>query len=239
MGLLLRTAVSLLLLGVIAAHAQTFGTISGQVTDKSDAVVARAKIVLTNVELGVTQETTTSEGGLYRFPLIPPGRYTISAAAQGFRTVTIRNIELAVNSSVRQDLTLDVADVTEQVTVEARAVGVDQETASLGEVIETRRIVELPLNGRNFLQLGQLTTGTLPPAVQNNESTTASFSGGRQNLTLSISGIREVSAAYLFDGIPANTITMGASAASRRSIPSMSSKFSAGTSRRSSGSALS
>ncbi|HYO79826.1 MAG TPA: TonB-dependent receptor, partial [Bryobacteraceae bacterium] len=194
--------VAVLLVLELAAVAQTYGNLTGVVTDSSGAVLSGASITLSNLQLGSTQEVRTNEAGLYRFSLIPPGRYKLTVNASGFGTVTVNNLEVEVNASVRQDVPLRVADVSQQVLVEAAATSINQENAELGDVIETRKIVELPLNGRNFLQLGQLTTGTLPPSVQNNESTTQSFNGGRTNLTLSISGVREISAAYLFDGIP-------------------------------------
>src|SRR5437899_801134 len=81
---------------------QTYGTISGLVTDASNAAVARATVTLKNLEQGATQEIKTNEAGLYRFSLLPPGHYDISATALSFAVYTVSNVELQVNSNVRQ-----------------------------------------------------------------------------------------------------------------------------------------
>jgi hypothetical protein len=96
---------------------------------------------------------------------------------------------------------MKVGDITQEVTVKASAATVNSANATIGEVIAEKPILDLPLNGRNFLQLAQLTPGTIPPVVQNGQDTTSSFNGNRTNLSVGISGTREVSAAYLFDGI--------------------------------------
>jgi len=188
--------------GLLPAWGQTTGNISGTVSDQSDKAIVGAKVTLRDLERGAIMEARSNDAGTYQYSLLQPGRYAVTAESQGFGKVTVANVVLEVNSSVRQDIHMNLAGVDQQVTVQASAAHVDQETASLGETIQTRTITDLPLNGRNFLQLGQMTTGTLPPAVQNGESTTASFAGGRTNMTLSISGTREVSTAFLFDGIP-------------------------------------
>src|SRR5207245_11322744 len=114
----------------------------------------------------------------------------------------LTDIVVQVNSAVTHDITVAVAQISEQVTVTASAVEVDRQSAALGEVIQARQIADLPLNGRDFLQLATLSAGVNPPAVQNGESTTQGLSGGRPSLTVSVSGSREISPEFLFDGIP-------------------------------------
>jgi hypothetical protein len=107
-----------------------------------------------------------------------------------------------VDARRREDVSLKVGEVTQEMTVAASAVAVNSTNATIGEVIDQRPIVELPLNDRNFLQLAQLTPGTVPPVLQNGGDTTSSFNGRRTNLSVAVSGTRHVSAAYLFDGVP-------------------------------------
>ena len=139
--------------------------------------------------------------GGYSFPQLPVGTYTLTVENPGFRKFTLTGISLKVDDRRREDVAVQVGDVTQEVTVEATAAVVNSTNATIGEVITQKPIVDLPLNGRNFLQLAQLTPGTIPPVLQNGEDTTSSFNGRRSNLSVGISGTRQVSGAYLFDGV--------------------------------------
>ena len=119
----------------------------------------------------------------------------------GFQKFAATGIDLKVDDRRRQDAVLRVGEISQQVEVKASAVAVNSANATIGEVITEKPILDLPLNGRNFLQLAQLTPGTIPPVLQNSQDTTSSFNGSRSNLSVAISGTREVSAAYLFDGV--------------------------------------
>src|SRR5258708_11914764 len=147
------------------------------------------------------RQVKTGADGAYLFPQVQVGIYTLTVEMPGFQKVTVRDVDIQVDSRRREDVILKVGDVTQEVTVAASALVVNSTNATIGEVIERKTIVDLPLNGRNFLQLAQLTPGTIPPVLQNGEDTTASFNGGRANLSVSVSGTRHVSAAYLFDGM--------------------------------------
>jgi len=138
------------------AYGQTFGDISGEVKDSTGAVVPQARITVTNTGTNTSRDTVTNEAGLYRFPALAPGMYTIRAEAGGFRAAVRSNVELQVQQAARIDFVLTVGQVNEVVEVSATAGLLSTEDATVGTVIEQRRIVDLPLNGRNFLQLVSL-----------------------------------------------------------------------------------
>ena len=190
--------------------AQTSGAVSELVTDAAGAVVPDANLVLRNVATGDTRNGITAGDGQYTFASVPPGTYTLTTQKPGFTVVTVENLIVQVNTPVRRDVTLTVAAVSQAVTVQASPVAVNSESASLGEVITAEKIVQLPLNGRNFLQLATLSPGVNPPATQNGQSTTQNLGGGRSTLTVSISGSREISPDFLFDGIPSRHDYYGA-----------------------------
>ena len=194
--------VLLLVLGAVNVAAQTtVATLEGSVMDESEAVIPGATVSMVHTGTNDTRTTTTNELGNYQFPQLPVGRYELTVEASGFQTHILQEIGLQVNARRREDVRLQVGQVTEQVTVEAMALTVNTTNPAIGEVIDQKPIVDLPLNGRNFLQLAQLTPGTIPPVLQNGEDTTSSFNGRRANLSVGISGTRQVSGAYLFDGV--------------------------------------
>ena len=193
-----------ILLSVIAAAGlaqTTVGEMRGTVTDKSGAVIAGAAVSIHNVATNDTRRVTTDTEGSYVLPQLPVGRYTLTVEMSGFQRYTLQDVVIQVDSRRREDVVLSVGDVTQEVTVAATALAVNSTNATIGEVIEQKPVVDLPLNGRNFLQLAQLTPGTIPPVLQNGEDTTASFNGRRTNLSVAVSGTRHVSSAYLFDGV--------------------------------------
>ena len=143
----------LVLLLPLPALAQTLGGISGEVRDPSGALVPGVKITLTNVATNASRQTETNEAGFYAFPAVQPGTYTIRAEKQGFRTFVRSGLEVQVQLNTRIDIELQVGAVTESVEVRAEGALLQTENATVGTVIDNKRIVELPLNGRNALQL--------------------------------------------------------------------------------------
>lgn len=141
--------------------AQT-ASLQGIVKDPTDAVVVSAQVSVTNLETGLRREATTNETGLYNFPVLPVGRYKITATMQGFSTAEVADIKLDVAQTARVDFALKTGALTESISVTAAAALLDSETATVGQVIDNKRIVELPLNGRNYLELARLTAGTAP-----------------------------------------------------------------------------
>jgi hypothetical protein len=149
------------LLFVIGAFAQQpTGTITGTVSDPSGAAVVGAKVIATNLNTGLTRETTTANDGGYVFPLVPVGVYSVTVEAQGFRRFEQRGVEVRTDASASVPLSLQLGSATQSVTVEANAQMVQTQSGALSEVVSQRKIIELPLNGRNAAALVLLTPGT-------------------------------------------------------------------------------
>ena len=147
--LCLAAALSLLSLSL---YGQTLGTITGEVRDPSAAVAANVAVTATNTGTNAVRRTVTTDQGVYSFPGLVPGPYEVRVEAPGFRPAA-RSLTLEVQQTARVDFKLEVGEVTSRVEVSAAAVMLTTENATVGTVIENRRIVDLPLNGRNFLQL--------------------------------------------------------------------------------------
>lgn len=181
----------------------TTQSVQGLVSDSSGAVVAGAKVALTNTGTSITQTLTTNEAGLYNFTLVAVGNYEIRVEMQGFKTELVRGLRVETAAQVRQDVTLTVGSISESVEVAASAVLLNTENATTGGVIENRRIVELPLNGRNMQNLA-----VLVPGVQFGERTgRGDGSGGfpipGQGFSVSANGQRETHQVVSLDGVDA------------------------------------
>ena len=152
--------VSLLSLAPPAADAQvTTADLVGTIRDTSGAVVPGATVSLTNDATGVKRTATTGEGGTYIFTAVPPGVYKLTAELTGFRKVERTGVELQVNQRAQIDLALEVGLFAESVKIEGTPPLLETQSSVLGTVIQERQVQELPLNGRNFVQLATLTPG--------------------------------------------------------------------------------
>src|SRR5262245_5993027 len=138
--------------------AQNFGEITGTVTDSSGAVVSGVAVTISNTATNQVRHVTTNETGNYTMPFLVPGVYNVPVEASGFKSSTRRNIDLQVGAVQRIDFTLQVGEMSESVEVAGAAPLLATENTAVGTVIENRRVVELPLNGRNYLQLVKLST---------------------------------------------------------------------------------
>jgi hypothetical protein len=192
-----RAAVCLIALAVPVA-AQNAAVV-GTVWDAQQAVIAGATVTLTNLDTGVTLTTKSNGGGNYEFPFVKPGRYSLKAEQKGFETFVEGQFILAVDDRARVDATLRVGEASTMITVEAVASGVQTETSNLGEVVTSKRIAEMPLNGRFFLDLALLSTGTTVPSTNNR--TFLAVPSGIGMSGINASGTREDSTNYLVDGI--------------------------------------
>src|SRR5215467_13809390 len=141
------------LLGVLPAIAQTEATISGVIHDPSGAVIPGVTVTVTNSTRNIVRTAISNEAGVYNFPVLQPGVYNIKVELPGFRAIEQNDVELQVQQSARLDFTLQVGEVSQTVEVSGAAGLIATENATVGTVIENKRIVEMPLNGRNFLQL--------------------------------------------------------------------------------------
>ncbi|MEZ5354545.1 MAG: TonB-dependent receptor [Bryobacteraceae bacterium] len=178
-------AVVLCLLFSPLAFGQT-GSIQGLVTDQSEAAVANAGVSVLNLDTGLRRETTSNEVGLYTVPSLPVGRYKVTANLQGFAPSELPEVKLDVNQTARIDFTLKPGSVTESIDVSAVAALLDSETATVGQVIDNKRIVELPLNGRNYLQLARLTAGTSAARGSRPESEGVFSAGGQHGYQVQV-----------------------------------------------------
>ena len=191
-----------------AAKAQVAtGELIGTVTDSTGAAVPNAKVVATNAETGVVaRETQTDDTGNYIMTLLPPGNYNLSVEASGFRRLVRTGIPLQVSQRARVDLTLQVGQVSETLEVVAQAPLLESQSSSLGNVIGERFVSELPLNGRNFVQLAILTPGVNGTGY----STAGTIQSGsrpddrRPGTEIFSNGNREGSNNFVFDGVDNN-----------------------------------
>src|SRR5437867_4351344 len=187
-----------LLVAVIACGSvwgQATAQISGGVQDQSGAVLPGVDVTATQTDTGISRMTVTNETGYYVLTNLPTGPYRLEAGLPGFRTVVRTGIVLQVNSNPTINLVLQVGQVSETVEVHANASLVETRSVSVGQVMETARIMELPLNGRNAQELLLLNGGTVQTAPEGGMS----FPAGR--LLLSSAGARGTAGEMTLDGI--------------------------------------
>jgi hypothetical protein len=182
-----------------ALFGQTFGEITGEVRDASGGAVVSAVVTATNRATGAVRSAATNEAGIYTLPSLPPGEYDLKVEMQGFRTVTRPGVALQVQQAARLDFTLQVGQVTEVIEVRGEAQMLATEDATVGTVIEKRRIVDLPLNGRNFLQLVALSPNVSFGFSANGAA--ARQGGTRASTSISIAGQRAMFNHFTLDGL--------------------------------------
>lgn len=198
------------LLTMSAFGQQNFATLMGVVTDSSGAIVPN--VVVTAVDLASNQkrETRTDATGNYSLPFLKPGTYSVTAAADGFKKQSNENITLQVQQVARVDFSLTVGSVSDQITVEASGAILQTENSTLGTVIDSNKIVDLPLNGRNFVQLAQLIPGVQggTPGSIATRSSNPSIGGSDPaygTTAMSANGNRDTQNRFYFDGIEFST----------------------------------
>jgi hypothetical protein len=172
------------------------GTLEGQITDTSGGAVADATVAATNLQTGFTQSQRTPSSGFFRLSALPVGSYTLTVDARQFSKYRQQPIRIVVSQTVRVNVELQLATVAESVNVEADAGLVDTATNTLGKVVGTREVLDLPLNGRNFTQLGLLQAGVAPITMG------LATAGGslRSGYSYAVNGQRPESNNYLVDG---------------------------------------
>ena len=179
---------------------QTLGDISGEVRDATGAVISGVNITLTNQATNAKRNTSSNESGSYSFPALVPGPYRVRAEKPGFKAANSSTLELQVQQQARLDLRLEVGAVTESIEVNASAASLATENATVGTVVENKRIVELPLNGRNYLQLTALAPNVsygFPTAGQAD----ARQGGDRAGQNISVAGMRNSFNRFTLDGV--------------------------------------
>ena len=198
--------VGILALVAWSAAAQTSAGLNGTVTDSSGAVAPGARVTVTNVDTGARREAISNDAGLYDLPLLPAGNYTIVVSKEGFKQAAREGLRLEVNQITRIDFVLQVGAVTETVEVQASTPLLESSTSSIGYVIESRVVSDLPLNGRNFVQLALMGPGVVGVGF----SASGTIGSGtrpddmRPGTELFSNGNREQSNNFMLDGVDNN-----------------------------------
>jgi len=184
--------------------------LQGTITDSQNAAVSGASLTVTSTSNGRTTSVTTNELGYYTVSALPPGHYRVDVTQQGFKKVS-RELDLQVAQVGVVDFQMTLGDVTQSITVEAGSPVIDPADSALGEVVESRQVTELPLNGRNFTQLATLVpgasrgipTGSNSATGINNNAETFRF-GQEGGASLAVNGLRPQSNNFILDGIDNN-----------------------------------
>ncbi len=195
---LVLISTSLLLMQRVAPAQTTTGSIVGSVTDTSGGVVSNANVTVTNANTGLAVKTTTDSSGNYAVTTLPVGSYTVAVEAPGFKRAVNTGITVNVQDRIGVNIALELGQVTETVEVTGAAPILQTDTSYLGQVVESQKIVDLPLNGRFFTRLAVLTAGTLPTAPGARDERTGGFSSN---------GVRPYQNNYLLDGIDNNSLS--------------------------------
>jgi hypothetical protein len=193
-------AICLLMLSFINVSAQTTGEITGLVTDASGAAVSGASVTVTNKATNAQRQVPTNGEGIYSFPSLFPGVYSLKVEQQGFKTVLRDGLELQVQQVARIDVSMEIGQVGETVTVTGGAPLLSQESTTVGTVIENKRIVDLPLNGRNFLQL-VATAPNVSFGFQDAGQAGSRQGGIRSQQNISVAGQRSYFNRFTIDGV--------------------------------------
>lgn len=199
----LRVLVVALMVSGLAALLQAqvdTGSITGTITDPSGAVVSGAKVTLVNQGTGASLTTTTTSDGVYKFSPVRVGTYKLDATSQGFQTTTQTGVVVNIGSNVALNFSLKPGSQTETIEVTSSAPVLQNQDASVGQVVEQREVNNLPLNGRNFTFLAQLVQGVNSP-----QSDTR---GNAASGAFSANGFRPAQNNYMLDGIDNNSDTV-------------------------------
>ncbi len=180
----------------LAAQRQT-ASVSGIVTDASSSPIPSARITAKSLATGLTRTVTTNDTGYYAITALPPGPYSIAASKEGFSTAGVPEINLQVDQNATANLQLQVGAVSESISVVGEVAAVDTKNATLNTVINNQMMTDLPLNGRNVMQLLRVTPGTLSASGTFNQAATRPESGGE---LISASGGRGNSTTFVMDG---------------------------------------
>ncbi|MBI2821078.1 MAG: TonB-dependent receptor [Acidobacteria bacterium] len=170
------------------------GTISGLVKDEGGGVLPGVSVIARNTETGATRTVVTDDVGRYRIPQLAPGSYELRAELPGFQTAVLQNIGLSLGQEAVVNVTLRVGEITEQVVVSAEVPLIDTRSATVASLVDTQQVRDLPLNGRDFLQLAALQEGVLAPASARRTV------NGDMGVKISIGGARPYDNAILLDG---------------------------------------
>src|SRR5262245_50914511 len=203
----LKTAACLLLVLVFtsAAKAQFRSAIEGAVTDPTGGIVTEAQVTLVNIETGVSQTAKTNSAGSYNFPSLPPGKYKVTVSAKGFASVTQENITLGASETRTISLALKVGNVSETITVTSEPAPVQSSEAKVATNISTAQIRNLPMAGRNILDLVSLAPGVTGVGNLSGQAGSFDIFSLVGEPKVNANGQRGDGNGYYVDGISANS----------------------------------
>lgn len=201
-GFLLMFCVALALTPLTLRAQTTLGTssVAGTVLDQSSLAVPGATVTLYDTQRGATRHTVTNQQGEYVFTAVLPGIYTVSVQQKGFEKASIQNVKVIIDQVATVNVTLQVGEVSQSVTVNSAEATplLDTTSNSLGTVMGRAPVEQLPLNGRNFIQLATLTSGSQEPTGNSDMVTSQT---GHSNLTISVTGANQFETSYFIDGV--------------------------------------
>ncbi|HZR58860.1 MAG TPA: TonB-dependent receptor [Terriglobales bacterium] len=205
-----------LMLALLAVPVAVFGqtdaaTIVGTITDKSGAALSNATVTVVNVGTNAKTVIKTNAEGNYVATPLKIGNYSVAVEVQGFKEITRTGIVLQVQDRLRVDFTMQVGSVAEQVTVTGAPPLLQSESSALGDVIESKQIAELPLNGRDYTQLAALTTGVIKITESGNGLTGggSSATNGNAGGNFAVNGTRGLLNNFILDGVDNNSNDLG------------------------------
>jgi len=209
--LLLAVVSVLALLTSPSVHGQATGSFSGNVTDKSGLSIPGATVTATVQATGLARTGKSDDAGHYLIPLLPVGTYTVRVDSSGFQSSESKDLTLQVDEARELNFSLAPASVSTTVTVAGTAVAAETSNPSLGQVITSQQVAQLPLNGRDFVQLATLTAGATAETNPGSFFTSAASSevAARGAFSLSVGGSRPNSTDWLLDGVDNNELTAG------------------------------
>ena len=189
MSAMLRCITTFLLFSLLMWSQASTGTITGAVRDSSGAAIVAAQVVMTHQGTSVRRDAVTNERGEFTAPYLPIGEYTVSVSLPGFKTATTPGVILQVDKTVTLNFALEPGAITESIEVTASAPLIDAATSSLGQVIDNKKIINLPLNGRNAFALGLLSGNTVPVAGVGSNLPFVAGGGRFQNNDVLLDGV--------------------------------------------------
>lgn len=192
--------------GLPAWGQSTNGSILGSVSDTTGAVISGSRVALNNNDTNQVRTVLSNAEGFYQFAELPPGNYSLSVDASGFKRVAIKNIHLEVSQTARLDVVVTVGEASEVVQVTGGNPLLETETSSVGQVIESHEIADIPLNGRNFLDLTKLVPGVTSTGTGRGSETNQKIG---PNFGIVINGQRSGAVSYLIDGVEARNLWEG------------------------------
>jgi hypothetical protein len=195
---------------MIGRAQSTTSQVNGTVTDSTGAIVIGASVTMANTATGLVYHAMTDSLGAYHITNLPPGSYTMDVTKAGFSTQHVQAFTLVVDQQFQQNIALAVGQAVQTVSVSAAALLLDTEASHDEQLIESRQIDDMPLNGRDYLQLAQLSGGVVPVAGISGINSPASGWSAAGTVAIVVSGMREDDNSYLYDGIETRNAWYGA-----------------------------